>query len=294
MNTTRKKILFIINPKSGVKKHFLITDIINKHLDNNKFESDFIFTERANHATEIAKIASQNDIDIVVAVGGDGTVREIAKVLVNSKTKLAIIPRGSGNGFAFHFKIPAKINKAIEIINNQKSLLIDTAIINDEYFGNIAGVGFDAKIAYEFSMKKKRGLFSYIKVIFREYFKYKKQTYNFELDDKSFSKKALLVSIANGSQFGNNAYINPESSVTDGLLEVCILKEAPIISIPFLIFKLLNKSLSKSKYLEIYKSKTAVISTNEINLAHIDGDPFETAKELKIEINPSSLNIIIP
>ncbi|MFC2110995.1 diacylglycerol/lipid kinase family protein [Bacteroidota bacterium] len=294
MNTSKEKILFVINPKSGIKRHNNIIDFIKDNLDYNRFNPDFVFTERADHATELAKTGSADNVDIVVAVGGDGTVREVAKGLVNSKTKLAIITFGSGNGFAFHFNIPNNTSKAIEIINARKSLLIDTAKINGEYFGNIAGIGFDAKIAYEFSNYKKRGLYSYIRIIFREFFKYKKQTYKFEMDNKSFTKKAFLVSIANGSQFGNKAYINPEASVTDGLLEVCILSNAPIISMPFLIFKLLNKRLHKSKYLEVYKTSKAVISTNNLQIAHIDGDPFETREELKITINPSSLNIIVP
>lgn len=294
MEIARKKILFIINPKSGVKKHSNIVDLISLHLDNKLFESNFVFTEGINHATDLAKMASQNNVDIVVAVGGDGTVREVAKGLVDSDTKLAVIPRGSGNGFANHFNIPLKINKAIEIINKQKSLLIDTAKINEEYFGNIAGVGFDAKIAYEFSKLKKRGLFSYIKLIFIEFFNYKSIAYIIKLDDKSFSKKAFLISVANGSQFGNRAFINPEASATDGLLEVCILRKPPLLSTPILIIKLLNKRLHKSKYLEVYQTKNVLISNNDSDVSHIDGDTYESGKELSITINPASLNLIIP
>ncbi len=294
MKTAKNKILFIINPKSGVKKHDNIIGIINETLDKKLFEPDFVSTKRANHATELALNASKNNIDIVVAVGGDGTIREIAKALVNSNTKLAIIPCGSGNGFAFHFKIPTKVYKAIEIINKQKTLLIDTAKINDEYFGNIAGVGFDAQIAWKFSNSNKRGLFSYLKIIFKEFFRYKQIVYDFKLDNKTFSKKAFLVSIANGSQFGNNAYINPEASTTDGLLEICILKRVPIALIPIIAIKLLNKQLHTSKYLEIHKTKKAIISNEKLHIAHIDGDPIETNNEIIITINPSSLHLITP
>ncbi len=288
------QILFIINPKSGGKKNNNIIELVKETLDKSLFQADFMFTQRPKHATELSEDASRKNIDIVVAVGGDGTVREVAKGIVNSKTKLAIIPKGSGNGFAYHFKIPSNISKAVGIINKQKSLLIDTATINDEYFGNIVGIGFDAKVAWKFANSNKRGLLSYLKIIFNEYFKYKRQNYSFKLDKLSFSRKAFLVSVANGSQFGNNAYINPEASVTDGLLEVCILKKAAFFHSAFLAIRLLNKSLHKSKFLEVYKTKNALISCQKTDFTHIDGDSFEETNEISIKINSSTLNLIIP
>ncbi len=294
LESTKKKILFIINPKSGVSNKKLIENQIVKYIDEKEFVYDFVYTQYQRHAEELSKNAVDENYQIIVAVGGDGTVREVAKGLKSSETKLAIIPTGSGNGFAFHHKIPRNICKAVEIINKQKSIKCDTASLNEEFFVNVAGIGFDAQIAFEFANYKKRGFLSYLILTIKEFFKYKTSDYIINVDGKQYKKNAFLISFANASQFGNNAYISPEANVSDGMLDVCILKKFPFFSALNIAIRLFRKSINKSKYLEIIRGKEIVIKQENPIITHLDGEPFEFENELNIKINPASLNLIIP
>ncbi|MBT3208163.1 MAG: diacylglycerol kinase family lipid kinase [Bacteroidetes bacterium] len=286
-----KKVLFIINPISGIGKHGKIANLIPKILDNKNFSYEIKYTENEGHATEIAKEASAN-FDIITAVGGDGLVNEISNSLINTNIKFAIIPAGSGNGFARHLKIPCTAAKAIQLINKQNIRKIDTAHINDKTFVNVAGIGFDAHIAHNFSKSKKRGFLSYIKIIFQEFYKYKAQQFTLVIDGEKINEKAFSISFCNSSQFGNNAFIAPQAKIDDGFLNVAIIKKFPAIAAPLLAVRLFNKTIQKSKY---YKSITAkeirIIQESQV-VSHIDGEAIHLPQEIKIKINPLSLNVI--
>jgi YegS/Rv2252/BmrU family lipid kinase len=291
-----KKILFIINPVSGINKQRIIRRQINSFLDIKIFDYNIIYTKYPLHATAISKNAVKENYDIVVAVGGDGTVREVAQGLVNSNTKMAIIPTGSGNGFARHLNIPSNnISKAIKIINKQKSIKSDTATVNNNFFINVAGIGFDALVASKFANFGKRGAYPYVKIAFEESLNYKAKNYSISIDKKILNRKAFLLSIANSSQFGNNAYISPKASINDGLLDICILNEFPIHNAPSIALRIFDKTVDKSKYLEIFQGKEINIIQPSLEEAiHLDGDSFNLGKELNIKINQSSLEVIVP
>jgi diacylglycerol kinase (ATP) len=290
----KKKIKFIINPISGVGKQRIIETALEKSLDQSIFNYDISYTEAPKHATEICRDAVYKNYDIVVAVGGDGSINEVAKGLIGSKTILGIIPTGSGNGLARHLNIPFNINEAISIINNGKTGKIDTATINNELFISIAGVGFDALVANKFAKCKRRGFWSYFKVTLKEYPKYKPKKYSIIIDGEKITRRALLISFANSNQFGFNSSIAPSAEINDGLLDICILKKVPMIKAPFYAHLLFSKRLDKTKYLEIIKAKEVKIMRKKNSKIHIDGDPLRLSQELNIKIFPLSLNIIIP
>ena len=293
MVTSKKKICFIVNPISGVGRQKVIEKLIDQNLKRTLFEYEIVYTKAAKHATELAKQAVANNFNIVVAVGGDGSVNETAKGLIGSSTAMAILPAGSGNGLARHLKIPLKLKKAMEVINSAKETRIDTIQFNNETFINIAGVGFDAHIGWEFAKFGRRGLSSYLKLIMREFPKYKAKDFELTVDGKTIQKKAILISFAYGSQWGNNAHIAPQADVADGIMDIAILNDFSFLKIAPIAYKLLRKTIHQSAYLEIIKTKEAIVKQPD-TIAHIDGEPIEIGNTISIKVNPLSLKIIIP
>jgi diacylglycerol kinase (ATP) len=289
----KKKICFIVNPISGVGRHKVVEKLIDQHLNRTLFDYEIVYTKAARHATELAKHAVANNFNIVVAVGGDGSVNEVARGLIGSTTVMAIMPAGSGNGFARHMKIPLDLKKAMNIINDAKEASIDTIQLNNETFINVAGVGFDAHIGWEFAKFGKRGFSSYVKVIIREFPKFKVQDYELIINGIPLHKKAFLISFANGSQWGNNAHIAPLADVADGLMDIAILKNFSFWNVISIGYKLFRKTIHLSPHLETIKTKEVVVKqTNTI--AHIDGEPIEVGHSISIKVNPLSLRVIIP
>ena len=170
-----KKIVYIINPNSGVgKKRSIAKEIRQLWKENGKSDSkiEIVYTAHRGHARELAE-SYRNKVDIIVAVGGDGTVNEIGTGLINSSTALGIIPAGSGNGLARELDIPLRITNAIEIINEAKIRTLDVMKIQDHYSLNVAGIGFDAFISHKFAKVKVRGPLQYMNLIAKEYPRYK-------------------------------------------------------------------------------------------------------------------------
>ncbi len=289
----KKNIFFIINPISGVGRQKTIEKLIDTSLNKNLFTPEIKYTEAPKHAIELSKQAA-NKYDVVVAVGGDGSINEVSRGLINTNTALAILPTGSGNGLARYLKIPLNLKKAVQIINNFNIKEIDTVNINEQKFVSIAGIGFDAHISYKFADYGKRGFVSYVKLVINEFRKYKAQKYHLTIDGNQYEKNAFLISFANSSQFGNNANISPKAKIDDGLIDICFLKKFPVVAAPCLGFRLFNKTIDKSKYIEIIQGKEIKITYPQPLIAHIDGEPVEFQNELNIKINPLSLKIIIP
>ena len=290
----KKKILFIINPISGIGKQTKVESVILQKLDFTIFEYSIKYTEYPHHAAIIAKEAAANGVDIVVAVGGDGSINDVATGILNSNTTMAVIPAGSGNGLARYFKIPLNISKAIEIINSCNITEIDTATINGKPFVSIAGIGFDALVAKKFANVKRRGFWSYFRISISEFLKYKAVEYTISINNKQIKRSSLLISFANSNQFGFNASISPKASVTDGYIDLCIVNKVPPAKAALIAPKLFLKNIDKSKHVEIYKVKEATVSCEIPENSHIDGDVNEKIKEAVIKIYPKSLKIIIP
>ncbi|MBI9065725.1 MAG: YegS/Rv2252/BmrU family lipid kinase [Salinivirgaceae bacterium] len=286
-----KKILFIVNPISGTGKQQNFQQVLDKTIDKSLFSYHITYTEYGGHAAIISSEA-RGKFDYVVAVGGDGTVNEVARGLVNSNTIMGIIPMGSGNGLARHLLLPMNVSESVEIINQLQTQVIDTATINDELFVNVAGIGFDAHVAHLYANTKKRGPLPYVKVATQEFMKYEPKYYDIQIDGQIFNRKAFVISFANSAQFGNNAYISPNALINDGLLDVCVMSEFPKVEAGQLAVKLFNKKLDKSKYMNIISGKIIKIKSKENIQAHIDGEPIHFSNEIEVKINPSSLKVL--
>ena len=285
------EILFIVNPISGTGKQKKLNAILAKALDYNQFRPTIVYTEHAGHATELSRKAI-GQYYIVIAVGGDGTVNEVVKGLAGSQTIMGIIPVGSGNGLARHLNIPMKMEEAVKVINKQLVERIDTVKINNELSVNVSGVGFDAHVAHKFSKNGKRGSIPYEKIAATEFQQYKTQAYKIVADGKPMFRNAFMISLANSTQFGNNALISPEAKIDDGLVDICIMSEFPKVEAPALAARLFNRTMHKSKFIEIVRARKVEIDTNHPIVCHIDGEPVVFDDMLDIEVQPASLSII--
>ena len=232
MNENMKKLIFIVNPISGTQSKELILNLLDEKIDKEKYTWDVVYTKRAGHAIEIAAQAAEMKTDVVVAIGGDGTINEIGRSLVHTETALGIIPCGSGNGLARHLHIPMEPKKALEIINDGICDIIDYGKINGTDFFCTCGVGFDAFVSLKFANAGKRGLLTYLEKTLQESLTYQPETYELETEDGTYKYKAFLIACGNASQYGNNAYIAPQATLTDGLLDVTILEPFTVLDVP--------------------------------------------------------------
>lgn len=288
---TVAKSLFIINPISGTGKQGTFLKILSQSFSDPKYFYDTVYTEYSGHATIISKDAA-NKYNLIVAVGGDGTVNEVAKGLIGSNCVMGIVPIGSGNGLARHLRLPIKVKESLEIIKEGKIQIIDTATLNGKHFVNVAGVGFDAHIAHLFANSKKRGPIPYAKIATIEFQKYKSKKYEVTIGDKTYNMKAFLISFANSAQFGNNAFISPNAIIDDGLLDFCLMSEFPKLEAGQMAIKLFNGRMDKSKYMNIIRGTNIKVRSEEGLIGHLDGEPIELPNEIEVKINQASLRVI--
>lgn len=288
------KILFLINPISGVGKKAVIPKLINKHLDLIKFEPSINYTEYRGHGKEIA-LNKHNEYDCIVAIGGDGTVNEIGSALVNTNTALAIIPTGSGNGLARHLKIPLKIKKALKKINNFNISSIDTGLVNDTHFMGTCGFGFDAYIAHKFDKYHKRGFLSYAKIVKKEFKNYEPLTYSISQNGSETKFIAFMLSIANSSQFGNGFSISPQSKINDGVFEKVILDKFKYKNAAKLGHQFFTNKIEQSDFYTSSQFNNAIsikILGKSTNYFHVDGEPMSGGNEFEIKILSESLKVV--
>ena len=288
----KKQIWFIINPISGVRRKDDIPALIQNHLDLNQFDYSIQYTQYKGHAFELAKQAAEKNIDVVCAVGGDGSVHEVGTGLIGSNTKLAIIPIGSGNGLARHMHIPLTVPKAIECINKMHDIQMDTVLVNDQPFLGIGGYGLDAVIAKKFDEDKKRGFWTYVKLVFKEFFKY--NPINISIDTNGQVKKmpVVLCTIANTSEFGNGFVVSPKSDATDGKIELVLLKPFAFWRIPGLVYQFFMRKAHHSQFAEVISFEKATINLSQ-KIAHYDGEPVAVKSQLDVQVVPKSLHILI-
>lgn len=294
MKTQREKIVFIVNPKSGIKSHRNIDEVIKKHIDGKRFDAIVEYTQYAHHATEIAKNHHENGIKKFVAVGGDGTVNQVVAALCHTDATLGIIPLGSGNGFARHLKIPIKPEKAVRLINRDNIKLVDVALFNDQPFVCTSGLGFDAYVAHLFSQHTRRGFWSYIITTVKAFRTYKPKRLKIRIDSQLIDKELFLITVANAKQYGNNGYIAPNADVSDGLMDVTLMSAFPWYVSPIIAFRLFTQRIAHSRYVETYRTRELTLEYDSIELFHYDGEPITVEGTLRFTISPLALKVLIP
>ena len=286
-----KKILFIANPLSGGKDKKTILKDIDAAIDRQRFAPSFVYTERPGHATSLARDA---DADIVVAVGGDGTVSEVAQGLVGTDKVLGIIPCGSGDGLAFHLGLSRNPLKALRTIQDGTSETMDYGMVDGRPFFCTSGVGLDAEVAWEFASAGKRGLWTYISLAWKIWQHFKPETYKIDVDGRTLSVPAVFVTVGNANQWGNQARITSLASVQDGLLDVTVVAPFHTWEIPVLATKLLDGRAHTSRRVTLLRGKRVTVVREKEGPAHYDGDPCLKGKEIHYEIVPAALHVRVP
>lgn len=291
----KKHILFISNPISGTKDKTAIYHYIEKKIDRERYDYTLRETQYAGHAVELATQAARDGIDIAVAIGGDGTVNEVASGLVHTDTALGLIPCGSGNGLTRHLDIPMDPRHAIDIINGGLVHTLDYGRINDRPFFCTCGVGFDAYVSFKFAEAGKRGVLTYLEQVLKEGLRYRPETYLIEDETGRQSLRAFLITCANASQYGNNAYIAPEASMKDGLMDITVIEPFHAIEAPQIALQLFSKTLGRwgNDFIKMFRSRKITIHRQSEGIVHCDGDPVIMGKNLTIEVIPHELKVIV-
>lgn len=289
-------IVLITNPISGNGSSIKAAQIAQQALASKHINVHIAYTEYTGHASELATSCLPN-FDIIVAIGGDGTVNEIAQALVGTNKILGIIPSGSGNGLARHLGIPMSLKSAIKTIYRKNIKSIDAPKINNEYFFCTAGIGFDAKVSHTFSKFEGRGLKNYIKAILMEFRNYTPKRYTITINGEEISSKAFVITIANAAQYGNEAYIAPTAKINDGLLEVTILPKPSFLTGLNFGIRLFLRNIHKHPKVLHLQSDEIKIKTNlesEKIFGHKDGEPEEWVTPLNFKIKKNEkLNVIV-
>ena len=292
-----KNIAFIINPISGSKDtqnaKRKLPKLIMQTLDKEQWLPNISFTEYPGHATEMAYQFSRMGFDAVVAVGGDGTVNEVARGLRDSQTAMGILPMGSGNGFARHLNIPIRPNKAIEMLNHSEPISVDYGLANGRLFVSTCGTGFDALIADHFAGSNKRGFATYLQNVLHDAFSYQPQTYHIVGDGLDVTHKAFLITFANANQWGYEALIAPKASVQDGKMDIMLMSSHAILGSASLALRLFTGHIDDSHFMDTLRAKEVTLEREKADPFHIDGDPVEMEKDIHIQIIPDGLRVLV-
>ena len=278
-------ILFIVNPISGQGNKTSVVSRLSKK------DCKVVYTEYAGHAEILAREAEE---DIVVAVGGDGTVNEVARGLIGTGKTLGIIPRGSGDGLALHLGLSHDLNKCLKIIEKGNTREIDAGTINGRYFFSVCGVGLDAIVSERFAKSGRRGLASYIEQAIHSWKGHESEKYVLDIDGKRIAHEAVIVTVGNSDQWGHGAKVAPLADSSDGILDITVVEDFKDIEIPMLAYRLMTGTVNMAENIHCYKGKSIDIIRENPGPAHADGDWFEAGKLLEIRILEHSLKVLVP
>lgn len=268
-----KQLMLIINPISGTNSKAGLAGMVQEVLAPIGYQIDVKYTTCQGDATRLATLAVEQGYDAVLAAGGDGTINETAIALCGSKVPLGIIPAGSGNGLARHIGIPVDPRLSLKVIERQHVVDCDYATVNDRPFFCTFGVGFDAAVSHRFARQKRRGKLSYIRSAISEYVTYHPQTYTISANGHIITEKAFIVAVCNASQYGNNAYIAPEASITDGLLDITVVHAGNPVDAAVVSVDLMTGYINRNTMIHTFRAPAAVIYRTGEGPAHIDGEP---------------------
>jgi len=289
MQTKTGKVFLIINNYAGHHEGAKAVEIVLPLLLKNNFEAEYAFTQYAGHATELASKASEAGYDLVVAVGGDGTINEVAQGLIGTQTPMGIIPVGSGNGLARELGISMNMKKSADKLINGVDLQIDVCKLNNQRYLCTSGIGFDAQIADQMSKASSRGLLRYVQLVIMESIKYKSINVKMKIDGKLINQSVFLITFANASQFGNNAFIAPGASMTDGLMDVVVVKPFSKLWLPIFAMALFTKHINKLPFVECFKASQVELEWADTSIFHFDGEPGQLTIPAKLTIDSAKI-----
>lgn len=287
-----RKLLFIVNPNAGKKISERIIDTIKKEFPKDIYYQIVVWRDK-DHFLEVLDILNSRDYTDAIAVGGDGTVNQVAKSIIGTNIRLGIVPAGSGNGLARSLGLSMKVEEVIKQIAEGNSVKIDYGVVNNIPFFCTSGTGFDAHIGHLFATSEKRGLKSYVKITIREIMRYRAKEYSIEINGQVLKRKAFLITVANAGQYGNDFYIAPQANMRDGKFHIVILKPFNPLSVFTIFSKILNKKANESGYIETMVADSLTITRDAADTIHFDGEPSMQEKQLQYQCVAAGLNVII-
>jgi YegS/Rv2252/BmrU family lipid kinase len=286
--------MLIINPISGTGAKKGVVEMVERAMTECGHEIDVRFTGARGDATRLAGEAVKGDYYGVLACGGDGTVNETARALCGTDTVLGILPAGSGNGLARHLHIPVDVSLALKVIADDNVVASDYGTVNNLPFFCTFGMGFDAAVSHRFARQSRRGMLSYVKSALSEYVQYRPQTYTISANGKLLTEKAFLIAVCNASQWGNNAYIAPEASITDGLLDITLVHSGTAIDAAVMGMDIFTGYINNNTMVHTFRAPACVIYRNQSGEAHIDGEPMMMDDILDIKCHHEALKVFTP
>ena len=294
MPQDRLKTAFIVNPISGIPLIVPRQTMVGKLAGMSHSDFNVYVTEYAGHAFELSLQCASEGYGLVVAVGGDGTVNEVARGLIHTDTVMGIIPCGSGNGLARHLGIPLDFLGAFRKLEKSKVIDIDYGLMNDSPFFTTCGVGFDALVSARFSNEKIRGRLKYVEKALHELRTYKNDSYTLAIDGEEICMEAFLVTCANANQWGNGAYIAPSASLCDGFLDICAIRNFSALDVPSMAIQLMNRQLAQNPLYFGRKCRELLIKRAGECMAHVDGDPVKLDGDIRIRVVHAGLKMAVP
>lgn len=288
------RILFVVNPISGLGTGKELPERIRQIRAYDGVDYNIVFTEYAGHAGVLAEEARvSGQYTHIVAVGGDGTVNEVGRALCGSDIAFGVVPLGSGNGFARHLGYSMSMGKALRQVLCDRYARIDVLEMNDRCSLNVSGVGFDAEVAHEFERLKMRGIFSYIYAAVKLWFRYPEKKYTITSGGKVMAVSCFILSFANSSQYGNNAYIAPHASVRDGLMDLCILKRPAFFEILWFLLFFVSSKLYRLSYFKEIQCEEALIE-GDFQRVHVDGEACIMESPIRLKVRRGALRVVVP
>lgn len=288
------RLMLIINPISGTGSKKGVVETVEQAMNACGHDVDVRLTGARGDATRLAGEAARKGYYGVLACGGDGTVNETARALCSTGTALGILPAGSGNGLARHLQIPVDISLALKVITADNVVDSDYGTVNGRPFFCTFGMGFDAAVSHRFARQSRRGMLSYVKSAISEYVQYRPQTYTVSANGKLLTEKAFLIAVCNASQWGNNAYIAPEASITDGLLDITIVHSGTAIDAAVMGMDIFTGYINKNTMVHTFRAPACVIYRNGAGEAHIDGEPMMMDDILDVKCHHGALKVFTP
>ncbi len=297
-----RKIIYLINPISGTKKKAQLKDLIIRKTRAEGIDFEILPSKADGNYSHLQKLIGKDKITDVVICGGDGTVNAVTDALQGIPVNVGILPVGSGNSVALACKIPRQPSLALDLIFKGNPYPVDAFYVNEKFSCALCGIGFDATVAHEFANQKTRGLQTYIRISTIKFFNSKPYPFEIKLNGRTLKTEAYFINIANSNQFGNNVTIAPRASMSDGLLDIVIVKKMNKIILPFSVLLQVagnNRLIEGVEYLEkkniIYMQTDKISIKNPSNAPmHIDGEPTETSSEFKIHIIRDCFKLIQP
>lgn len=292
--TASDTVMLIINPISGTGSKEGLPEMVDRRMERCGRQVVTKYTACRGDATRLAREAVDAAYGAVLVAGGDGTINETARALCGTGVPLGIIPAGSGNGLARHLGIPIDIQLSLNLIAKWYATDIDYGTVNGEPFFCTCGVGFDAAVSHRFAHQGKRGKLTYFKSVLQEFTSFKSAHYIIEADGKTIEEDAFLITIANASQYGNNAYIAPRADIADGLLDVIIVHAGNPVETIGLGADLMTGFIDRNVLLRTIRARNVIITRDSDGEAHIDGEPVNLPARLECKCHYRKLRVFTP